>query len=197
MWKEILDTDGLYFVNEKGSVKSADRTRRGVSHGEEFTYVRKGRLLKQSLNRKGYPCVTLKKLDGTQKVVCVHRLVALTFIPNPQNLPQINHIDGIKTNNNVSNLEWCTPQHNIVHAFKMGLNKATKFWTGKKGSNHPASKPVVAFDKTGNRIMEFASATSAADFMKIHSPSHISSCANGRRKSCAGYVWRFKNESPE
>jgi hypothetical protein len=113
----------------------------------------------------------------------VHRLIAKTFLPNPDNKPQINHIDGIKTNNCVSNLEWCTASENIHHAFSTGLNKGGKPWLNKFGKLHPNSIPVQAYDKNNNLVAEFESMNIAAKNLNMKSSSHISSCINGKRKT--------------
>lgn len=81
----------------------------------------------------GYPCVTLSQ-DGFRFYYTVHRLVATAFIPNSLNLPEVNHKNGDKLNNNSSNLEWCTSVYNMQHASKLKLLK------GRKGENHHASK---------------------------------------------------------
>ena len=191
MWKEIPDTDGLYFANPEGQIKSSDRVCPLYLNNRISSYVRKGRVLKQTLNSRGYPCVTIKYRDGSQKVWQSHQLIALTFIPNPENKPQINHIDGVKTNNNVSNLEWCTASENLKHAFALGLNKGGRPWLGKEGRLHPNSKPVQAFDINGNLVAEFESIRLASKSLGV-SDSHISSCVNGHRKSAGGYVWKAK-----
>lgn len=191
MWKVIPETDGLYFANEKGQIKSADRLRPVGNKADGRHYVRHGKILAQALNIRGYYCVTIKYLDGRQKTIAVHRLIAKTFLPNPQNKPQINHIDGIKTNNHVSNLEWCTAKENINHAFATGLNKGSKPWKGKTGKLHPNSIPVQAYDKAGNLIAEYESINLAA-LAVGSSASHISACTRGQRKSAAGYVWKIK-----
>ena len=90
-----------------------------VSNYGRVMQWRKRLVLKQSTNKDGYKCV---RLAG--QTYRVHRLVAMAFIPNPENKPQVNHIDGNKQNNNLNNLEWVTNQENVQHAFKIGLEKA-------------------------------------------------------------------------
>jgi hypothetical protein len=98
-------------------VRSVDRV---VSHGKNGRQKRKGQVLKLGLDKRGYPKVAITK-DGKNLNRNIHRLVALAFIPNPENKPQVNHIDGDKTNNEVDNLEWNTAQENMIHAVKTGL----------------------------------------------------------------------------
>lgn len=193
MWKVIPGTDNLYFADESGEIKSADRDRPYLSHGTiAGSYKRKGKVLKQTINSHGYPCVTIKFLNGSQKVVQVHRLIARTFIPNPDNKPQINHIDGNKKNNNVKNLEWCTASENLKHAFKHGLNKGGRPMKGKSGKDHFASIPVVAYNQDGTVFKEYESACLAANDLGLSSSSHISQCINGERKTTAGFIWKKK-----
>lgn len=114
-WRPIEGFIG-YEVSNYGSVRSVDRT-----CGDRYGVV-KGKVLKQTINKRGYPEVRLfSKSKSTLKVV--HRLVAKAFIENKQNSPQVNHINGIKTDNSVKNLEWVTNSENQKHAFKTGLKK--------------------------------------------------------------------------
>lgn len=85
------------------------------------------------LDKDGYPVITIK-VNGLTKTVKVHRLVAITYIPNPDNKPQVNHKDGCKTNNNVHNLEWNTCRENVIHSVETGLRVANK------GSKHGLAK---------------------------------------------------------
>lgn len=116
IWKEIDGYNGIYFVSNLGSVKSVDH----FLHGRTGSGKQTGRVLKQHKSSKGYLQVSLS-LNKVKFHTGAHRLVALSFIPNPLNLPQVNHIDGIKTNNFVDNLEWVTNKENQIHAVKNGL----------------------------------------------------------------------------
>lgn len=191
MWKEIPNCDGLYLANEKGQIKSKDRPRRHFSIKEDNCfYNRKGIILKPVLDISGYYRVTITFKNRKQKVFPVHRLIAQTFIPNPENKPQVNHKDGNKTNNNVENLEWVTVQENIVHAFENGLNKGSKPWLGKTGAEHNKSKAIIRCDINGNELEEFPSVTEASKhYGRL---SHISACARGERKTCGGFRWKYK-----
>lgn len=104
--------EGLYEISNLGNVKS----------------LRSGRLMKKSKNNVGYEMLTLTK-DKTQKTYLIHRLVALTFIPNPLDLPEINHKDEVKTNNSVENLEWCSRDYNLNYGTYKERMSAIK--TGK------------------------------------------------------------------
>lgn len=90
-----------------------------TKEGDVFN-VKTGRKLKHSLNKNGYHCVCLT-INGKNMEFLIHRLVAIKYISNPNNLPQVNHIDGNKNNNSIDNLEWCTSQYNVDHAINMGL----------------------------------------------------------------------------
>jgi hypothetical protein len=140
-------------------------------------FNRYGRELKPSLNKGGYRFLSLS-YQGKTKTTMLHRMLAECFIPNPNNYPQINHKDGNKLNNELSNLEWCTPSYNVQHAWDTGL--ATT-----------AEKPVVCLD-TG---VVYKSARYAADTLNYKSPSAITACCLGKRKS-AHKGWRWKYYQP-
>lgn len=108
IWKSILGYEGLYEVSNLGRVRSLDRR---VSYTNGQVHIHKGRILKPGVSN-GYMQVHLCN-NGSMKQPLVHRLVAEAFIPNPDNLPQVNHKDENPSNNNVDNLEWCTSEYNI------------------------------------------------------------------------------------
>ena len=118
--KDVCGYEGLYKVDENGNVFS----------------VRNNKLLKRMMFPSGYEYVHLCNGKGKTKLFRVHRLVAETFIPNPNNLPEVNHKDGDKLNNNVKNLEWCTNLENMRHSVETGLRNV-------KGENNPSAKLTV------------------------------------------------------
>lgn len=142
IWKDVQGYEGLYQVSNQGRVKSLERVAPNKHCVEE-------RILKFKKNRAGYFQVWLYK-NNKAKVFLVHRLVAKTFIPNPVNLPQVNHIDENKINNCVSNLEWCTSKYNVNFGHR--TSKMSKAKTnGKK------SKPVFQFTLGGRLIKRWPS----------------------------------------
>ena len=156
-------------------------------------YSRKGdgrfRKLKQQTN-KGYKKVELMTNGRyTRRQFFVHRLVAEAFIPNPDNKPHVNHIDGNPSNNNVDNLEWCTPSENLIHAYRVLHSKhapAPAF--GKFGKEHWMSKPVIQI-KDGNIIREYEG---VRDAMRATGIKHIDGCCRNERHSAGGFQWRYK-----
>lgn len=142
------------------------------------------RILKQSINRKGYNYVSLS-MYSVVKTAVVHRLVALAFIPNPENLPQVNHIDGNKINNCVENLEWCTNRENQIHANKMNLIKH------KTLNEHPRARTVLQFDKDGHFVKEWNCIKNAADYYNINRTC-IEKCLHKKQLTAKGFQWRYK-----
>ena len=130
IWKDIKGYEGYYQVSNLGRVKSLDRV---ATYSDKKVHHLKGRVLKPMVTKHGYEIVDLRK-DRKRKTSKVHRLVAIAFLDNPKNKPQVNHIDGVKLNNNLNNLEWVTNAENIRHAYKKGLINTAK------GERHAQSK---------------------------------------------------------
>lgn len=116
VWADIEGYEGLYQISNQGATRSLDRE---VIYPQGHTRIQRGKTLKPDINN-GYECVRLYR-DKMGKWKKIHRLVAMAFIPNPENKEQVNHKNGIKNNNRVENLEWNTQLENMQHAAKNGL----------------------------------------------------------------------------
>lgn len=153
IWKEVKGYENYYHVSNLGNVKSLDRILQKFSYNKLTNVKVKGKLLKNMLYKGGYLCV-----DITNKSKKVHRLVAESFIDNPNNLPCVNHINGIKTDNRVENLEWCTIKENIRHAWETGLCKKR---VGEKIGNSKLKEQDILFirssDKSYNELAKIYS----------------------------------------
>ena len=127
-WSDILNYEGYYQVSNHGNVRSLDRI---ITQQNGRKQLVEGRVLKPYLTNKGYFKVHLSR-DGKRKSRSIHRLVAIAFLPNPFQKPQVNHINGCKTNNNLCNLEWNTQSEQQIHAYQNGLQP--------KGEKHHYAK---------------------------------------------------------
>ena len=144
IWKEVKEFESAYEISNLGKVKSLKRFKKHWKGGLSIVHEK---ILKMSINSKGYFNVDLSCDEKYLKSVDVHRLVALHFIPNPENKPYVNHIDGNKQNNNVSNLEWSTASENTKHAFKIGLMKND---VGEKSKNVKLTEKEVLEIRASN-----------------------------------------------
>lgn len=188
IWKDIKGYEGLYQVSNMGRIKSLERN--VISYNRWGIYERtvKSKIVNGG-KRGGYKGVILYD-NKNHKSCLVHRLVAEAFISNPKNKPEVNHKNGIKTDNRVQNLEWVTSQENIKHAWSTGLTKS--FMLGIRGKKHKRSKCIVQINKkTGKVIREFFGATEVERKTGIHHQS-IWECCNGKRKTAGGYIWKYK-----
>ena len=172
-WVNIKDNP-YYSINENGIVKRnehiyVDTMNRKVK--------RKEIILKQHIDKDGYKRVTLCTGYKKPKYCLLHRLLAETFIPNPNNYPVVNHKDENPLNNSLDNLEWCTVAYNNNYG---GRQERVRKTQGKKiiGTN-------------GEKTLIFNSANEASLYITGKKSSNISQCANGKFKQCYGYNWRW------
>lgn len=182
VWKPIKDFEGYYEVSNLGNVRSVDRIVEVQSKNQFGSYTTKrlckGTILRPSTNNFGYPYVLLCK-DGKYTTLYVHRLVAQAFLPNPDSLPEVNHIDEDKTNNRVTNLEWCSSKYN------------SNYGTRNKTISTTRGKVVSMYDMEGNKLNTFKSARSAARSLNKKTAAGITMCCKGKRKTAYGYIWKY------
>jgi len=192
IWKPIVGCECYYKISNLGNVHSLERVVEYKYKTNSGTIIKrrlkKAKNLKTHINKVGYRTTDIQ-VEGIRHTLTIHRLIAEAFILNPENKPTVNHRDGNKLNNNISNLEWNSYSENNKHAVDNGLRKSP--WIGIFGVKHPQSKPVIQLDKKGNKINEFDNAREAQRKTGI-SYKHISCCCLGKRMSTGGYCWKFK-----
>lgn len=164
LWKDVPDYEGYYEVSNTGLIRSKNGIRKPQVSWDGYLYVK---LCKKGQCRK----------------VKIHRLVALAFIPNPNNLPEINHKDENPANNHVENLEWCDRTYNN--------NYGTRNARAAIGIGKANSKRIKQFDIKRKYIQTFDSVKQASEILNIDKSS-ISRCACGLRLSAGGYVWKYE-----
>lgn len=181
IWKDIDGFNGKYRISNLGNVMSMN-----------FSNSGKSKLLTPKKHHSGYLLVRLGYGDSRkQKNRTVHSLVAEAFIPNPEHKRCVNHIDGNKENNSVSNLEWVTHKENSQHAIKTGLRDPHK-------NNHPKgrdvvnSRSVVQYSKAGEFIRSWDCISDAARHINCN-PCMIINNASGRTQSAHGFVWKYSD----
>lgn len=165
IWKPVKGYEDFYEISNLGNVKS----------------LRRNIILKQRLNNKGRYYVNLSDGISQYKSKMIYRLVAEAFIPNPNNLPQINHKDENPKNNKLDNLEWCTAKYNVNYG-----NRTKK-------SIESTSKPVLQYDLQGNFIKKWGSIKEAEDF---YNTTSISNCCNHSQKynTIKGFQWKLETD---
>lgn len=197
IWKDVVGYEGLYQVSNFGRVRS-------LGHDKWH----KGRIIKPHYDgRKHYLFVQIYKNKNSKKIN-VHRLVAETFIPNPQNLPQVNHKDENKINNCVWNLEWCTNKYNINYNNKSAMKRAIKTRYERydvkelvaktkaakiKNGSYSAEIPVNQFTWSGKFIARYISCVEAHKQTGVQMRV-ISKCCRGIYKQGGGFVWLYDKD---
>lgn len=174
IWKDIPGYEGYYQASTLGRIRSLDRTIIDAT-GNQRRY--KGNVLRLSDAGKGYLNVMLSK-NGKRATPRVNRVIAMTFLDNPNGYTQVNHKDENKANNRADNLEWCTPQYN------------TNYGTGIHRRTQHIKRPVLQFDLKGNLVKGWASISEASGETGIDN-SHITRCCKGKLKKTGGFVWKY------
>lgn len=175
-WRAVPGYENNYMVSNMGRVKN----------------IKLNHILKPVKVIGGYYRVDLS-VNNNPKHFRVHKLVALAFLPNPKNLPSINHKDENKANNSVDNLEWCTHKYNSNYGTAKERSAAHKNYAeiARKGLVYKY-KPVVQYNLNGEFVKRWESATHCEKVLGINA-SRIRSCCRGVSKIAHGYIWRYEN----
>lgn len=183
IWKDV-DGFPCYQVSSIGRVKSIER----IDSNKHLVHER---ILKQANRGNGYKVVVLYYKG--HKMISVHRLVAMAFIPNPDNLPQVNHKNEIKTDNRAENLEWCTAKHNANYGtVKERISKSRKCSSRCKEDAERRKRPVVQCDLLGNFIRYYDSILNAKKENGIPvNHGALNACLKGKQKTAYNYTWKY------
>lgn len=192
IWKDINDYVGLYQISNMGRIKSLKRYRNSPKNNKKFKISVNERIISPGYSKYGYNRATLS-INNIKKTFSPHRLVAEHFIPNPENRPQVNHINGITNDNRQSNLHWCTQSENCIHAYKHLNRKNSKGMKGKLGKLNKLSKKVFQFTIDGVLLNIFDGANEAARITGF-TCGCISSAALGKHKLRYGYRWSYTDK---
>ena len=174
IWLQINNYEGLYEVSNKGRIKSLI-TMRILSPNKIGDYLG----------------VTLTK-NKEHKIYTIHRLVALHFIPNPENKPEVNHIEGIKTKNCVEDLEWATKSENGKHAYDTGLSMVNKSNLGRFGKDAHRKRAIEVYTLEGVLISTHHTVREGC-VLYCASDSSVSNCLTGKNKTAKGLIWKYAN----
>lgn len=185
-WRDVYGYEGLYKVSNYGRIKSLKKLiRRDYKHNKQANVWKDDCILRRTYTKYGYTRITLTK-DKIHKSYHIHRLVAMSFIPNLDNKPYINHKNEIKDDNRVQNLEWCTPKYNSNYgSCRLKISK-------KKQENPHNIKAVFQYDKNGKFIAEYNSAANASRILGI--PNKISEACKLKHITCGGFLWRAMDD---
>jgi hypothetical protein len=178
VWDWVKGYENFYQVSNLGKVRSVDRY---VKTNNNQTRFYKGQLLSQGLGKNGYYIVALT-MNKVQTTKTVHRLVAETFVFNPNDLPMVNHIDENKMNNTYKNLEWCTQSYNNSYGTKIARSAIKK------------AKPVCQIDISTNRVIRTYPSIRAAEKAFGVKDANISAVCKGTRKTVLGYKWEYLSD---
>lgn len=169
-WREVVGYEGWYQVSNLGNVRSVERE---VNYKDtSYTSKRRSYILKAKIGQHGYKEVVLVQ-NGARRTCRVHRLVAQAFIPNPNNLPTVNHLDENKTNNIVDNLEWSSVRHNTLYSMK--------------------ETSILKYSASGELVGKYSHFTDAGE--SVDGNKHgVYKCCKGKLKTYKGFIWKIENQ---
>lgn len=180
-WRPVKGYEGLYEVSSRGRVRNLNYKKRGVY-----------RIKSPQVSNNGYKTVFLFK-SGAGKRFTVHRLVAIAFIPNPTNLPEVDHIDTDRSNNCVDNLRWVTRRGNHLNTLTREKNSRVWLTMWSSGRLDGCKKRIIQLSLSGDIVGEFESASAAARYIRRSKTGIIKTCL-GQKSSCGGFRWMYKED---
>ena len=175
LWKDIQGYEGLYQISNLGRVKSLERI---IVTNNGITKKISEKILKPYIKGTGYYNIVLRK-DSKTKCYFVHRLVANEFIPNPDNLPQVNHKDENKLNNNVDNLEWCTSKYNNNY--------------GTHNERHALTRSKTVYQYSlDKKLLSVWKSTHDVNYKLGYHQGNIAVCCRVERKTAYNCIWSYE-----
>ena len=178
IWKDVIGLEGIFQVSNMGRIRSLDKYANVCGGGKRLV---KGRILKPTKLQNGYYEAQFHH-KGERIIYLLHRLVAIHFIDNPLNLPEVNHKDENPQNNNVENLEWCTSKYNANYGTRnIRMMENREFVS------------VIQLDINGNMIKQWNKMTDACKETGADISSMIRVC-KGKQDTCVGYKWKYADE---
>lgn len=173
IWKDIEGYEGIYQISNLAKIK------RIAPYSNQYNIKWKSnKILNTKIQDQHDYCIVILSKNNKRHCFRVHRLVAQTFIPNPENKPQVNHIDGNKSNNKVSNLEWCTCSENLYHSYRTLHRKSA------------VAKRIMQYDLNHTFIKLWESSLQIEKELHINH-SNIIQCCNNKRKTANNFIWRY------
>lgn len=184
-WRWVNNVSGWYIINNEGVIKYTNKLL--IFSDKRTIQIRAGKIMKANISPKGYSRITLM-LNRKYVKFLVHRLVAISFIPNPENKPEVNHKDGNKKNNYYINLEWSTSSENHIHAHNVLKREVYRpFRDIQRNGN--TGKIVSQYNSDGTFLRKYNSYKEASIITGVNATC-IADCVKGFHKTSGGFIWK-------